>query len=147
MLIRALGVSDLGLWADLAFALWPETPREIHMADIETMMGPHMGGRRAWVAEEGDVALGYAEMGLRAYANGCDSSPVPYLEGIWVDTAARRRGVGAALVEHLISVARGEGHRELGSDALIDNTVSLAAHAAWGFRDEERVVCFVKPIA
>jgi aminoglycoside 6'-N-acetyltransferase I len=114
------------------------------MADIGPLMG-HMGVAGLGSRKRATWRLATPEMGLRAYANGCDSSPVPYLEGIWVDTAARRRGVGAALVEHLISVARGEGHRELGSDAFDRHTVSLAA-LRWASRDEERVVCFVKPM-
>ena len=81
-------------------------------------------------------------MSLRPYANGCDGRPVAFLEAIWVAPEARRTGVGRALVDHLGAVARGAGLDELGSDALIDNHVSHAAHRAWGFDETERVVCF-----
>jgi aminoglycoside 6'-N-acetyltransferase I len=38
------------------------------------------------------------------------------------------------------------GYRELGSDALIDNSASHAAHRGWGFAETERVVYFRKSL-
>jgi hypothetical protein len=35
---------------------------------------------------------------------------------------------------------------ELGSDALLDNTLGQQAHRACGFEERERVVCFRKRI-
>ena len=54
----------------------------------------------------------------------------------------RRRGVARALVDAIVDWARGEGLSEFASDALLDNTVSHAMHAALGFAETERVVYF-----
>jgi aminoglycoside 6'-N-acetyltransferase I len=144
--IRPMGPADHPLWADLAHALWPETARDEHFREIAAMAGPGIGGRRGWLAERDGAALGFAELGLRPYANGCHSQPVAFLEAIWVAPQARRRGIGRALLAHLEAVVRAEGGGELGSDALIENHASHAAHRAWGFEETERVVYFRKAL-
>jgi aminoglycoside 6'-N-acetyltransferase I len=143
--IRELGRADFDLWADCAHALWPEVPRETLLAEIRGMAGTGLGQTRAWAAYRDGALVGWAELGLRPYANGCDDRPVAFLEAIWVAPEARRTGVGRALVRHLAEVARADGRAELGSDALIDNVVSHAAHRAWGFAETERVVHFRLP--
>ncbi len=140
--IRELGPADLDIWAGLARALWPEGSLAQHRAEIARMIGPGVGGRRAFLAEAGSRVLGFAELGLRPYANGCNSQPVAFLDGIWVEEAARRQGIGRALLDHLSGVVRAAGGRELGSDALVGNKGSHAFHRAEGFAEVERVVCY-----
>ena len=78
-------------------------------------------------------AMGFAEVSLRAYAEGCLSSPVGYLEGWFVAPAARGRGVGRLLVRACERWAAERGCTEFASDAELENGVSLRAHAALGF--------------
>jgi aminoglycoside 6'-N-acetyltransferase I len=73
-----------------------------------------------------------------------DSQPVPFLEGIFVRPQFRRLGVGARLIAHIEDFVAARGFHELGSDALIDNHESHAAHRGWGFSEMERVVYFRK---
>ena len=89
-------------------------------------------------------AIGFAEVSIRRSANGCDSQPVPFVEGIWVDPQFRLRGIGAQLIAHIEAFVTARGFHELGSDALIDNTASHAAHRGWGFAETERVIYFRK---
>jgi len=58
----------------------------------------------------------------------------------------RRDGVAKALLAHLESVARSAGHREFGSDVLLDNQSSIEMHESLGFEETERVVYFRKEI-
>jgi len=140
--VRPMGPEDLATWADMAHALWPEVPRDALFAEIGATLGPGYGQRRGVLAEADGAAVGFAEISLRPYANGCEETPVAFLEGIWVAPETRRRGVARALVAHLAAMVRAEGRGELCSDALIDNVTSHAAHRAWGFAETERVVCF-----
>jgi aminoglycoside 6'-N-acetyltransferase I len=94
----------------------------------------------AFIAREanGD-AIGFAEASLRHdYVNGCDTSPVGFLEGIYVVPIFRRRGVAASLVRAVEQWTLAQGA------ALIDNVGSHRMHAALGFQETERVVCFRK---
>jgi aminoglycoside 6'-N-acetyltransferase I len=91
-----------------------------------------------------DVAIGFAELSIRAYAEGCETENVAYLEGWYVKPDWQRRGVGRALVAAAESWARSRGCTEFASDALLDNLASKAAHESLGFVEIEQIRCFMK---
>ena len=39
--------------------------------------------------------IGFTEICIREYANGCTNQPVPFLEGVWVDRKHRPRVLAA----------------------------------------------------
>lgn len=91
------------------------------------------------------VAIGFADVSLRQdYVNGCDTSPVAFLEGVYVEGDFRGQGVAAALIAAVTRWAVGKGVSELASDADIANVDSHRMHAALGFEETERVVYFRK---
>ncbi len=141
--IRALQSCDRAAWLAMRAALWPEASPADHEHDVERVLASD--GEWGFIAETAaGEPLAFAEVTIRKFANGCESQPVPFLEGIWVDRRYRREGVGKALITHIECFLRARGFHEWGSDALIENTQSHAAHAAWGFVETERVVCFRK---
>ncbi len=79
--------------------------------------------------------------------NGTSTSPVAYLEGIYVVPEARRRGVAKSLVSSIAEWAVVAGCQEMASDAALENVASQAAHKAMGFEETERVVCFCRSLA
>ncbi len=98
-------------------------------------------------AEDGEARpTGFVELSLRAYAEGCQSDNVAYVEGWYVVPEARGRGVGRALIEAAEGWARRQGCTELGSDAQLDNAASAAAHRALGFSEVGQIRCFRKPL-
>jgi aminoglycoside 6'-N-acetyltransferase I len=144
--VREMQASDRAVWAEMRAGLWPEETSQAHAKEIDDVLG----SERVWgfIAETPDrVAAGFAEIAIRAYANGCESRPVPFLEGIWVHARFRRQGIGAALIEHIEAFLWARGFRELGSDTPIDNGASRAAHLGWEFSETERVVYFRKTLA
>ena len=78
--------------------------------------------------------------------NGAQSSPVGFLEGLYVVPRARRNGVARALVAEVGRWARDFGCSELASDAALANAASHAVHRALGFEETERVVFFRKQL-
>jgi aminoglycoside 6'-N-acetyltransferase I len=138
-----MGATDRDVWAQMRAALWPQEHAQAHGEWIDRIEK----SETAWgfIAEAGDGApAGFAEVAIRNYANGCDSAPVPFLEGIWVKGEFRRQGVGKALIAHAAAFLTARGFRELGSDSEIGNSVSHASHLGWGFSETERVVYFRK---
>lgn len=89
---------------------------------------------------------GFIEIGERAYAEGCDTSPVAFIEGWFVDADLRRSGVGKGLVMAAEQWARSKGYREMGSDLLLDNDDSLRAHLALGYHEVERLIAMAKKL-
>jgi aminoglycoside 6'-N-acetyltransferase I len=141
--VRQMGLADRERWVRLRAALWPDEVDEVHGKDVDALLASEAGF--GFVAEHEDgAAIGFAEITIRPFANGCDSRPVPFLEGIWVDTSCRRQGIGARLVEHIEAFVMARGFSEIGSDALLENHASHAAHRGWGFAETERVVYFRK---
>lgn len=88
---------------------------------------------------DGDGLGGFVSFSLRPWAEGCDSTPVPYVEGWWVAPDLRGCGVGRALVAQVERWCRERGYEELGSDVELDNEVSLRVHAALGFEPTVRL--------
>jgi len=98
-----------------------------------------------FVIDRGDGRLGgYVEVGTRPYAEGCDTSPVAYVEAWYVDEDLRRKGWGGRLFAAVEEWARAHGHAELASGSLLDNHTSIAAHKSLGFEEIERQVHFAK---
>lgn len=132
-------------WLAMRRQLWPGGSAAEHRAEMRDL-----ASRRefaAFMAREGAAAVGFAEVYVRPFANGCTSRPVPFLEGIWVSPGARSRGVGSALLLAVEAWSRQRGFTELGSDALLENEAAHRVHASWGFAETERVVYFRKPLA
>ena len=113
-------------------------------------------GMREWLArddaavfitERADgTACGYVEVGSRRYADGCDTSPVGYVEAWYVDPDARRQGYGRALLVAAEDWARARGYREMASDTQLDNDMSRQAHARIGYEEVDRIIQFRKPL-
>lgn len=80
------------------------------------------------------------------YVNGCETSPVVFLEGIYVKPEHRKSGAGRALCAAVGQWGAAAGCSEMASDANLTNTVSHAFHGALGFEETERVVFFRKLI-
>lgn len=131
-------------WLRMRAALWPGADRDDLARELDELRARPdftvIGARR------GSTWIGFAEVGARTYAEGCATSPVGFLEGIWVDASARRQGIGRLLVDAALDWARRQGYREFGSDTGIDNTVSQWVHLRLGFAEVERLVAFRKEI-
>lgn len=84
--------------------------------------------------------IGFAEIGKRPYADGCDTSPVAFLEGWFVSPDARGAGVGVKLVHAAVEWAKSQGLRELASDSLLGNNLAYRAHLSAGFQEVERSI-------
>lgn len=121
-------------------------PQEIDdWFDAAESGGTALVGVAVIVADRGDGSLaGFAEIGSRAYAEGCETTPVAYLEGWYVDPDVRRTGLGANLIRAVEAWAREQGFSEIASDTELDNVASLQAHTALGFEEVERQICFKK---
>lgn len=139
--VRPVKHADAPHWLEMRRALFGE--HESLAREVAEYFASPPATTIVLVAElpSGELA-GFAEAGERGYAEGCETQPVAYLEGWYVEPPHRRRGVGRALVEAVERWASERGYSEIASDALIDNEVSVRAHTALGYTEVERIVCF-----
>ena len=128
--------------AGLALKLWPEHTRSEMEADLKEHC---QAGGVVFLAQEENSLIGFAQCGLRHdYVEGAYTSPVGYLEGIYVEPAFRRCGVAAELVRACEAGARARGCSEFASDTEAENVRSIHFHLSVGFQEANRVVCFLK---
>jgi aminoglycoside 6'-N-acetyltransferase I len=149
--IRPAEPAEADQWLALRAELWPEQDGASHRDEVTRFFAAATGlgsmPEAVLVAVDRGAAprvVGFAEVSRRAYAEGCDTSPVGFLEGWYVAPTHRRQGVGRALVAAAEEWARALGCREFASDALADNAASAAAHQALGFEEVEVIRCFRK---
>jgi len=90
---------------------------------------------------------GFANVELRHdYVEGTESSPVGYLEGIFVEENYRKQNIARNLVKSCEDWAKKMGCSEFASDCLLDNIQSLKFHLAIGFEEANRIICFKKDL-
>lgn len=150
--IRAIREDDAADWLRMRCLLWPDGSTREHRDEIATFFAGTFP-RGPWSvllaerANNGESdAVGFAEVSIRTYAEGCTSHRIGYLEGWFVDDAHRARGVGRALVAAAEQWARDRDCVEFASDTEPDNEASCAAHRALGFTDAGLVRCFHKKL-
>jgi aminoglycoside 6'-N-acetyltransferase I len=133
MTVRAMRDDEVAEVHAMMIALWPDFDGDD-------------GGDQVlvWQRDNDGRLGGFVAYGVRERGEGCDTAPVPWIEGWWVAPDLRRTGVGRALIAAVEAWAREAGYAELGSDVLAENAVSLAAHAAIGFEATTRVQYFRK---
>ena len=115
--------------ADLMFRLWPdEDPAEL-LADCHRICASQK--EICFAAIHQDKVIGFIHLSQRTdYVEGCESSPVAYIEGIFVSKMKQKQGIGRMLVRTGEDWARINGLTEIGSDAELNNTQSHAFHLA-----------------
>ena len=138
---------DFNEWLDLALKLWSDSSvAEMQEILITLLQSPREAG--FLVKNDEGKAIAFMNLSLRyEYVPDASQSPVAYVEGIYVEAEYRKQNIGARLIQYAEQWALEQGCIELASDALIENTASYEFHTKVGFREVERIVCFIKPIS
>ena len=144
-MIRPYARHDLAEWRRMRTALWPDQTEADMTAWLARPDATVLVAERTAERTTGHLS-GFAEVGERSHADGCDSSPVAYLEGWYVDPDERRHSIGAALIRAVEAWARSRHYTELASDTWLDNDASQRAHERLGFVETDRVVLYRKAL-
>ncbi len=145
MVIHSIRKNEAARAAALAEKLWPGHAPGVLRTELEELLKTDRSA--VFLAEVDGQAAGFAQCQLRVdYVEGSVSSPVGYLEGIYVQPPFRGRGIARALLLACEDWAREQGCAEFASDCAIDNTESRRFHEGTGFAEAGRIVCFIKPL-
>jgi aminoglycoside 6'-N-acetyltransferase I len=147
--IRFAAKADAESWLAMRMALWPDANQDALRLEVGRYFVAHgepLLPHCVFVADDHGKIVGMLELSLRPYADGCDSSPVPFVEAWYVVPDMRRSGVGGTLVKAAEQWALENGHIEMASDALLENSDSERAHKALGFEEVERAIRFRKEL-
>ncbi len=148
MLIRVATEADVDTWLRLRTMLWPATPVDEHRSELARQLASPARFVALLALDDSGRAVGFAEAALRNdFVNGCATSPVAFLEGIYVEPKAQRRGTARALCAAVERWAAAQGCTELASDALVENGASHDFHRSIGFAPTERVIFYRKELS
>lgn len=144
IMIRRITQEDSYEWFKMRKGIWPEAPDEylnfdmdeIFASDKDVVFAAFVDGR----------PVGMIEARIRDYGEGCETSPVGYIEGWFVYPDMRGKGVSGALTHAAEAWAREKGCTEMASDTWLDNEGSIRAHLKLGYVEVERLVHFVKSL-
>ena len=141
-LVEKAGALDLPAAAKLAARMWDHPAAELVAEFAALLADPEAA---LFTAKWNGRPVAFAQCQLRHdYVEGTSSSPVGYLEGVYVDEAHRHRGVAAALLRACEAWAKEQGCAEFASDCELNNRDSLRFHLAAGFEEANRIICFTK---
>lgn len=144
-MIRKATAQDIEILTVLALQLWPGHSCQEMQEELDGLLTREDAA--CFLAYEDELAVAFAQCQLRRdYVEGTQSSPVGYLEGIYVMDAYRKRGVARELLTACQNWAKSMGCREFASDCELGNDKSLRFHLNVGFEEANRIICFVKRI-
>ena len=142
---RMATAADVPRIAAMMCALWPHHDLDEMVTECHAFLQDEAVALIVW--EENGEAMGFAQCSLRCdYVEGTETSPVGYLEAVYVAPEKRRQGAARQLVAACENWAREQDCREFASDCELHNTDSLRFHLANGFQEANRIICFVKEL-
>ena len=144
-MIRQADMRDLDPLTDLTLELWPDHSRQ----EMKTELQRQLSVERAvyFLAVEEEKMAGFAQCQLRYdYVEGTESSPVGYLEGVYIREDWRKKGLARQLLETCEQWAKAQGCSEFASDCELSNLQSLEFHLKAGFTEANRIICFTKKL-
>lgn len=145
-MIYKAGVSDIDSITDMAMLLFNSHNREELRNEFRDLIGDN-NNCAVYIAESDNIPIGFAQVQLRNdYVEGTESSPVGYLEGIFVKEEYRKRGFAAKLLKACEKWAKEKGCTEFASDCELTNDTSLEFHLKVGFAEANRIICFTKKL-
>ena len=131
--------------ADLALQLWPHHGKEELREEFEALLTCEDAA--VFLAISDGCPIGFSQCQLRRdYVEGTDTSPVGYLEGIYVAPEYRKSGTARRLLDACESWAKSAGCKEFASDCELGNAESLSFHLSMGFEEANRIICFAKKL-
>ena len=142
-MIKEAKKADAGVLAELALNMWQgHTLSELRDEFEELAEGEDSA---CFIKYVGEKPIGFAQCQLRHdYVEGTDTSPVGYLEGIFILEGYRLRGYAKELLLCCENWAREKHCTEFASDCELENEESLRFHIAMGFEEANRIICFTK---
>ena len=143
--IRPITEADQAAWLRLRQQLYHDVGIDFHHHDMRSILAA--ADREAYFIchESGDI-MGMLELCLRNYVDGCLSSPVAYIEGIYLKPAYRGQKHATQLLRYAEAWGRRHGCTELATDSALADEQAQAFHRHQGFVEVDRIVEFKKSL-
>lgn len=125
--------------------LWPEFDFDEEKYYRKVLVGNN--NQFVQLAKLDERHIGFIHLSIRhEYVEGTDFGSVTYLEGIYIRSAYRNKGIARQLLINSEKWAKSNGLQQIASDTEITNYISQYFHQRSGFSEVNRIICFVKNI-
>ena len=144
-MIKKATINDLQVLSKLAIQMWCDNSREC----LEEEFKNYINSKNTvfFIKYFNETPVGFAQCSLRKdYVEGTESSPVGYLEGIFVEEKYRKEGIAKELLLECEAWSKSLGCSEFASDCELTNITSLKFHLSLGFTEVNRIICFKKDL-
>ena len=144
-MIRKATKNDIEIIANLAVIMWDENSVEDLSNEFAELLSKD--DAQIFLKYENDIPVGFAQCQLRHdYVEGTETTPVGYLEGIFIMEGYRNRRYAKELLNECEMWAKDKGCKEFASDCEVDNDISFQFHMAMNFTEANRIICFTKKL-
>ena len=143
--IKIADISDVNIVAKLASELWTNHSLDDLIKEFSELLSYN----KAYIVLQYVDALpiGFAQCQIRnEYVEGTETTPVGYLEGIYIKPNFRKCGYAKQLLKECEKWAKLKGCKEFASDCQLDNVESFKFHLSSGFSEANRIICFTKKL-
>lgn len=145
IVIEKLLTHNLDTFTRLTLELWHdcqyEEEREYYLSLIPS------DHDACFLLKNRENGVGFIHVSVRFdYVEGAENRPTAYLEGIFIKPEYRNKGLGKRLIQAGENWAKTKGIKQMASDTPISNAHSINFHSKAGFRETERIVCFIKDL-
>jgi aminoglycoside 6'-N-acetyltransferase I len=142
--LRRATPADKADWVRMRKGIWPDWGDD----DLGANMDQILASENDFVvfACDADQPIGLTEVKIKDHAEGCETSPVGYIEGWFVQEEYRGKGVVGLMTQTAENWLRAKGCAEVASDTWLENESSIRAHVKLGYMEVERLVHFVKKL-
>ena len=135
--------TDIPLIVEMAMLLWEGNTTDELSEEFAKLVRSDKSA--VFIAAVENSAIGFAQVQLRHdYVEGTSSSPVGYLEAVFIKQEYRKQGYARELLCHCEEWAKEKGCAEFASDCELTNDLSLEFHLKTGFTEANRIICFTK---
>ena len=130
---------------EMAKDLWPDNDYEELKKEFAAMLKAN--NQKVFLSMADNVSVAFIQLSVRRdYVEGSETSPVGYVEGIYVRPDFRRQGISKELLTKGEEWVREKGCTQMGSDIEDDNDTSYQFHLNTGFKEANRLICFIKDL-
>lgn len=144
--IRRVSEEDFSAWMSMRDALYSGLDPVFHQKEMQLYSKSPDKQSYVAVLEEESTPIGFIEVSLRNIVDGCESSPVGYVEGFYILPDYRGLGVARKLFTQAEKWFVEQGCTEVGTDAELENSEAQRFHEHLGFQETYRIVEYKKKL-
>ncbi len=95
-----------------------------------------------FIQDDDGRTIGFIEVSERNIVDGCLSSPVAYIEGLYLEQEYRGKGLGKEIIKVLLDWCKEKEFSELAVDTELENIKAQKFYLSAGFEETYRIVEF-----